>query len=327
MKMIFKHSVLFQALCFLFVSCEWESSENEIEKVEVLTEGQILSRKVQSGKQNLTDGSRYEGELIKGKPHGFGKREFLNGDSYEGQFERGKAHGHGTFHYKNDDVLDRFVGMWLNDRWDGFGVLFLQGGSKVSGKWVKDKLEYGNFEGSDGSIRSGKWYGNWEFLEEGYAKNIFGAEFNGLFNADGSYSAGVVANPNGDLYSGEFQDNEYHGRGILKKADGTLYVGQFANNLFSGKGVLLKTNGSKFSGEFLENLPDGLGVEKQVDGVIYSGEWSDGRRHGMGTVDFGNGTSYVGEFRNGLAYEGQYNWGDGRVTDSYQDETGTWLDR
>ena len=47
MKMIFKHSVLFQALCFLFVSCEWESSENEIEKVEVLTEGQILSRKVQ----------------------------------------------------------------------------------------------------------------------------------------------------------------------------------------------------------------------------------------------------------------------------------------
>ena len=47
----------------------------------------------------------------------------------------------------------------------------------------------------------------------------------------------------------------------------------------------------------------------------------------MGSLDFGDGTSFVGEFLDDLALEGLYDWGDGRVTDSYQNEAGEWVDR
>ena len=31
-------------------------------------------------------------------------------------------------------------------------------------------------------------------------------------------------------------------------------------------------------------------------------------------IDFGDGSSYTGFFENGLAIEGQYDWGDGCIT-------------
>ena len=83
----------------------------------------------------------------------------------------------------------------------------------------------------------------------------------------------------------------------------------------------------KYTGQFENGVPEGYGVEEQINGVRYFGSWSNGLKQGFGTVDFGNGATYVGEFKNGLAYEGKYDWGDGRVTDSYQDDSGNWLDR
>ena len=61
-------------------------------------------------------------------------------------------------------------------------------------------------------------------------------------------------------------------------------------------------------------------------GALYRGEWEAGRRNGKGLLDFGDGTSFSGEFENGRATRGQYHWGDGTVTNSYQDEDGNWLD-
>ena len=45
-----------------------------------------------------------------------------------------------------------------------------------------------------------------------------------------------------------------------------------------------------------------------------------------GAFDFGDGTSFVGEFMNGIAVSGQYDWGDGKITNSYQDSDGNWQD-
>jgi len=318
--------------CFLasfifFSSCSQEQDEFSTGTDESVSEGKVLLRKVQSGKQKLQDGSTYVGELMRGEPHGYGKKDFPQGDEYEGQFQQGRAHGHGTYRFKQDELVDRYVGMWANDKWDGYGTLVLSDGSRVTGQWVKDRLEYGDYEGSDGSIRSGKWRGNWDFLEEGFSRDTFGTEYNGIFNSDGSYRSGFINNPNGDIYAGEFLANSYHGKGILEKVDGTLYVGDFEDNQYSGSGMLISSNGSKYTGQFADGLPNGFGVEEQVNGVRYFGTWADGLKEGAGTVDFGNGATYVGVFKNGYAIEGKYDWGDGRVTDSYQDETGTWLDR
>jgi hypothetical protein len=68
-------------------------------------------------------------------------------------------------------------------------------------------------------------------------------------------------------------------------------------------------------------------MQSDVSGVVYTGSWKEGEKHGMGTLDFGDGTNYTGEFLSGLANSGLYDWGDGIVTDSYQDENGEWQDR
>ena len=51
------------------------------------------------------------------------------------------------------------------------------------------------------------------------------------------------------------------------------------------------------------------------------------RKQGAGTLDFGDGTSYTGKFLQGLAIEGFYDWGEGVLTNSFQDENGNWIDR
>ena len=72
---------------------------------------------------------------------------------------------------------------------------------------------------------------------------------------------------------------------------------------------------------------NGFGIQSNAQGVVYSGLWEKGLKNGTGNLDFGDGSNFVGEFRNGLAYEGLYDWGDGRITDSYQDTDGQWVDR
>ena len=315
------------SLLIFCISCGDIDQKTNIADSDAVSEGEMLQKRAKSGEQQLEDGSTYQGELMKGEPHGYGKRNSKMVISLKVSFKRGGHTGMVPTGLKKDELLDRYVGMWSNDTWNGYGTLVLNDGSRVTGHWKKDRLEYGDYEGSDGTIRSGKWRGNWEFLEEGFSRDAFGSEYNGKFNGDGSYRSGFIQNPNGDLYAGDFLANAYHGKGILEREDGTLYVGDFEDNQFTGNGMLINSDGSKYTGQFSEGLPEGYGVEEQANGVRYFGSWSNGVKEGAGTVDFGNGATYVGDFRNGFAYEGKYDWGDGRVTDSYQDEFGNWLDR
>ena len=312
--------------CLFVTSCSDEPISPEVNE-NSFSEADALARKVKSGVQTLDDGSKFYGEMVKGVPNGYGKKEFLNGDVYEGQFKKGLRHGHGTLRIKKDAILERYSGMWASDRWDGFGTLSLTDGSRITGKWKDNGLEYGDYQGSDGAIKSGKWQGNWEYLDEGYVKNKFGAEFTGTLGPNGGYEKGFLQNSNGDRYTGTFSNNQYDGMGILEKADGDRYVGGFSENLYSGVGTLREADGTKYSGQFKEGNPHGFGILEDSRGIKYSGEWQLGLREGFGSIDFGDGTSYVGQFRNGLAYEGNYDWGNGEITQSYQDAEGNWKDR
>ena len=92
-------------------------------------------------------------------------------------------------------------------------------------------------------------------------------------------------------------------------------------------GTLNESSGRMYSGQFKDGLPHGLGTLVDQNGVNYNGEWFEGVKEGNGLIDFGDGTSYTGQFRSGLAYEGQYDWGNGVITESYQDSEGNWKDR
>ena len=98
-------------LCpFLFFGCEFKTEKAESND-SLKSEADALSRAAIQGKNFLEDGSTYEGELVRGLPHGFGIKEFSNQDLYEGQFQNGKAHGHGTLRYKSDVNLEKYVGL------------------------------------------------------------------------------------------------------------------------------------------------------------------------------------------------------------------------
>ena len=135
----------------VFQSCSDQAAEKSSFS-EKNTESKILSRAADSSYQVLEDGSQYSGEMVSGAPHGHGKKTFPNGDIYDGQFKKGFRHGHGTHRYKADSMLERFIGMWANDEWDGYGKLVLKDGSRIVGKWNRNQLEYGDFQGADGEV-------------------------------------------------------------------------------------------------------------------------------------------------------------------------------
>ena len=107
---------------------------------------------------------------------------------------KGLRHGHGTHRYKTDDLLERYVGMWSNDEWDGYGKLVLKRWFSCSWTMEPFRLEYGDYEGSDGEVRSGKWAGNWDMLNEGFSRDSYGTEFNGIFNQQGSMTKATLKN-------------------------------------------------------------------------------------------------------------------------------------
>ena len=167
-----------------------------------------LLEKAMEGKQTLEDGSTYEGELSKGKPNGYGKRKFPSGDVFEGLFKNGLAHGYGTRLYQSDEEIDRYSGLWASGKKEGFGTLIYSDSSRMEGHWESDELLYGEYQGSDGVILTGKWKES--VLSEGKMKTEFNEEFTGTFNPDGSFAKGTFLASGGDRYTGHFVANSYH---------------------------------------------------------------------------------------------------------------------
>ena len=288
------------------------------------------------GRHVFPDGSLYDGELVGGKPDGYGERRFVNENLYVGLFRDGRSHGQGTFRYKSDDRLDRYVGLWNSGKRHGYGSLYMADGSVFVGEWSNDVMNHGKFRGVDGTLLSGTWRG--DSLERGKMRQPSGEVFTGIFDPEGRYLAGSLQAKHGDFYVGSFREGLYGGHGSLVKVEGGTYVGRFESGLYSGEGILEEIDGRRYVGSFVAGKPHGRGYQRspapgqraesnEVVWVVYSGDWQQGLRHGMGSIDFGDGTSYVGEFRDDLAYDGRYDWGDGRISRSYQQEDGQWRDR
>ncbi|GAX83590.1 hypothetical protein CEUSTIGMA_g11015.t1 [Chlamydomonas eustigma] len=110
-------------------------------------------------------GSRYEGEVLAGRPHGYGKyfvskatgwlleyegdwiqgirqghgiREYVNGEQYDGDFVAGARHGHGRYSFTNGDV---YAGEWVDDRRTGHGTYLYSNGDIFVGNFIKDRKE------------------------------------------------------------------------------------------------------------------------------------------------------------------------------------------
>ena len=83
----------------------------------------------------LSDGGRYTGQVLHGKPNGKGKAVYKNGDVYEGEFLKGKRHGQGTYTFTDGE---KYTGEWFQDHQHGMGDYYFMNGNRYSGLWYKD---------------------------------------------------------------------------------------------------------------------------------------------------------------------------------------------
>lgn len=102
----------------------------------------------------------YEGEFLNGKYHGHGFLDLKNNGTYEGNFKDGLYHGHGLWrtnkityigefnnNTKNgygvlDDAIngDKYMGMFVDNKKCGFGILITMDGSYFEGTFSNDFL-------------------------------------------------------------------------------------------------------------------------------------------------------------------------------------------
>ena len=204
-----------QRVLIIILILNFSCTENNDVESSYAKESVNLNRQAKNGRHIFPDGSIYEGELVMGKPNGYGVHELANGDAFEGQHKDGLAHGHGTRRYKSNPEIVQYVGNWKSGKRDGFGTLILSDSSRMVGDWENDYFHFGEFLGSNGLVMTGKW--EKEFLEEGFVRSIDGTEFTGEFMNDGSFKQGTYLDINGDRYTGYFKNNNFHGFGILRK--------------------------------------------------------------------------------------------------------------
>lgn len=87
--------------------------------------------------QHRQETSRYEGDFVRGKPHGNIYRTDRHGDQYEGGFVAGKREGKGIW-ASNDG--SRYEGDFKANRFDGQGSIVYAEGGRYTGQWKNGKF-------------------------------------------------------------------------------------------------------------------------------------------------------------------------------------------
>ncbi|CAI2378862.1 unnamed protein product [Moneuplotes crassus] len=147
------------------------------------------------------------------------------GDTYEGQVNKktGQKHGRGTYDWNNGpEKGDRYVGDWVNDKREGYGIYYFANGNKYEGEWMKDnKHGLGVMTWADGNTYKGECK---------------------VGNRSGK---GKITWNNGNSYEGYFYNGEPYGRGTYYWASGDKFEGIWQNGERHGEGMYTWSNGKK----------------------------------------------------------------------------------
>tara|TARA_B100001250_G_scaffold157402_1_gene135236 strand:- start:167 stop:1429 length:1263 start_codon:yes stop_codon:yes gene_type:complete len=253
---------------------------------------------------------KYEGEVSKGIPNGFGvlSYPFSYGKSVVGEWKVGKELN--TEHYDNDGNL---IGKWVNGKWElTYGILCRNLKDRKTGwsekcndvlgsKFVGDienmkpngqgTLTLPNEYTFTGDFKDGKFHGQGTQIFSNRDKYV------GEFKSGKKHGKGTLSLTNGFKYVGKFKNGKKHGQGTLDSIDGGKYVGTFKNDKKSGSGTLTSPGGLKYVGEFKNGSKNGKGTFTWPDDGKYEGEWKDGKFHGQGAFTFSDKNIGMGEFR------------------------------
>jgi hypothetical protein len=245
---------------------------------------------------------KYEGEVSKGSPDGFGvlSYPFTDGKSVVGEWKVGNEWN--TEHYNNDGKLigKLVIGKWILT----YGILC---GTLKDGKTVWAEKCYAGSES--------KYFGDIENLKpNGQGTNSFqdGREYLGGWKDGKEHGQGTLNIPNGYSFTGEFKEGKLNGRGTETFPNKYKYVGGFKNGKRRGQGTLTTPDGVKYLGAFKNGKKNGEGTLTSLDGEKYVGKFKNGKKNGEGTLTSPGGFKYVGTFKNGKKNgTGTFTWPDG----------------
>lgn len=92
---------------------------------------------VERGAIIYSDGAKYMGYRLNGKPEWEGTMTTANGDIYVGSWHKGKPEGQGTMTWATGD---KYVGSWHNGMLEGQGIGTAADGEVTAGIWHENKI-------------------------------------------------------------------------------------------------------------------------------------------------------------------------------------------
>ena len=181
--------------------------------------GLFKKGKIIKGISIYPGGSKYVGEFVNFKPHGYGTFIWKNKDKYFGEWKNGKANGDGTKVW-NDGR--KYSGKFKNDTLHGEGTLFYPDGKRYVGDFVNGKRHgEGTFIYSDGTAYIGKF--------------ISGKE-EGLGECVSSLGDTVPCENREVTQSKDFSGKDTHNISIDAKK--RVRISQYENNSKKGKKIM-----------------------------------------------------------------------------------------
>ncbi len=222
----------------------------------------------------LSNGDRYEGDVLGVTRTGRGTYVFANGDTYAGDFLNNEFHGKGKQSYASGDVYE--------------------GDYDHSAKTGQGEYRFANGDRYQGGYANNQYHG------KGTHTFKSGDSFEGNFQMGVKQGPGIYRFASGDRFEGNFVDNQFNGKGVMIFASGDRYEGEFLNNAKNGKGVHFFVTKDRYEGSFAAGAQAGEGTHYYANGDKYVGKFANGVRHGKGVYTFANGQLKELEFANGV---------------------------
>ena len=216
----------------------------------------------------------YEGDWIRGQPHGDGVHTYADGSIYTGNFVDGKRRGRGKLVTYRKEIFD---GEWMNDLPNGKGDMIYASGETYTGGWY------------DGN-KNGK----------GFLKNSDGEEYKGEFMNNIYQGRGKLKMLNGIVYEGEFNQGCIEGHGTLKFNKTSYYQGDFKDSKFDGYGQFLDSEGVMSEGNWKQSQRNGLVKTIYKDGRYEEGYYKHDRLHGTLMMRDKDGQETIAKYISGL---------------------------